>query len=574
MSILLSTIVKGDSSAAPAFTDNRDFKRWQDWYSGVNPNHPIAEIGNVTDSSRMVEGVAKNRMKYTDTFTVPTGVSKVRITVIAGGGGGGRYQGSYYGSSGGGGGGCASGEFTVSAGDVLDITCGTGGPGGYPSGGTMNGINGGTSSVTASSGSGGSAAISVSASGGTGGNHSNGSNTPAGSGSISGSSLVAGTNRTYGGGNGGSGSVQAIGWGPEGYSAGGGGAAGTPMDTGGTGGDGNGHYGYSWCSGGGGGAGASSNGDGGHGSGSRTASAYYSWAGGGGGTLRASDGHGSNGIDNTSNPPETSCRGGHGYWENSKIAGYTRQWTQVQDSSWGVKCDYPIQQGYPTGGSQTGWKEFGRMAGARYGDGENINVGVDEGDPVNSGVTWDAKLSQFGIGTNPSNVVGMVGFKAGKDSTVTGVSSMSAKNFNGVLGRMQGGGGAPGCTKDQSGTGGASAGGPGGTGGGGGGSGGHTTTGQGSNWRYVNATQVWSPVDLAFRPRFDESSSEFEDYTRLSGQGGPGGAFGGGGGSGFYGAAGSGGIGAGGGGCGGHYSGSSYNGSGGDGGPGYVLIEW
>lgn len=574
MSILLSTIVKGsDASAAPAFTDNRDFKRWQDWYAGMHPSHPASEIGNVTQSSRTVEGVAKNRMKYTDTFTVPTGVSKVRITVIGGGGGGGRNSGPYYASSGGGGGGCSSAEYNVSAGDVLDITCGTGGPGGYPSGGTMQGINGGTTSVSASSGSGGTGAISITAYGGTGGNANNGSSSAGGQcPPISGSQLVSGTDRQYDGGTGGPGSAQAIGWGPEGYSAGGGGGAGTPIDKGGGGGTGNGHYGYSWCSGGGGGAGADGDSNGGYGAGSRTASAYYTWAGGGGGTLRSGDGVGTGGKDNDSNPSKTSCRGGHGYWENSKIAGYTRQWTQVQDSSWGIRLDYPIHSGYPQG-SSTGWKEFGHMAGARYGDGENADHGAVASDPVNSGVTWNTKFSQFGIGTNPNNPTGP-GFEAGKDTTVTGVSSMSAKNFNGVLGRMQGGGGAPGCSKDQSGSGGCSAGGPGGCGGGGGGSGGYTTTGQGSSWRYVHATQVWSSVDLAFRPRFDEDHTDFQQYVSQSGQGGPGGAFGGGGGSGFYGAAGSGGIGGGGGGCGGHCSGGSYNGSGGDGGPGYVLIEW
>jgi hypothetical protein len=87
----------------------------------------------------------------TATFTPPTGVTKVYVTVIGGGGGGGATascSGSQISFSGGGNGGSrGSGVVTVTAGVGVTVTVGAGGAGGVPSG--PNGATGGTSSFGA-----------------------------------------------------------------------------------------------------------------------------------------------------------------------------------------------------------------------------------------------------------------------------------------------------------------------------------------------------------------------------------------------------------------------------------------
>lgn len=216
---LLSSFLGSSASA-----DKRLYKNYAAY---VGTNSTIAPTGAVT----------------TTTWTVPAGVSKVRVTCIGGGGAGGtRYGQTYYGGGGGGGGAFAMGEFTVVPGDVLSIAAGAGG---QSTTSYSSQYNGGTTSVTSGS------KISVSASGGTGGYNYQpgaGSSTKA----ISGTGLIAGTDVVANGGAGGTGSTTSYGFGPEPYAAAGGGAAGFVLGNGGNGGEGNGGGGYSTASAGGG----------------------------------------------------------------------------------------------------------------------------------------------------------------------------------------------------------------------------------------------------------------------------------------------------------------------------------
>ena len=70
----------------------------------------------------------KNYQEFTSpgssTFTVPAGVTKVRAIVIGAGGGGGHSPGA---GSGGAGGGFAMGEYTVTPGQNISVTVGSGG---------------------------------------------------------------------------------------------------------------------------------------------------------------------------------------------------------------------------------------------------------------------------------------------------------------------------------------------------------------------------------------------------------------------------------------------------------------
>ena len=93
-----------------------------------------------------------------DTFTIPTGVTKIRVRVV-GAGGGGKNAGT-----GGGGGGYAHGVFNVTPGTPYAITVGTGGTGG------TSPTAGGTSSLGAliSATGGGAGQASAAAVGGTG----------------------------------------------------------------------------------------------------------------------------------------------------------------------------------------------------------------------------------------------------------------------------------------------------------------------------------------------------------------------------------------------------------------------
>lgn len=175
-----------------------------------------------------------------NTFTVPSGVTKLWVEVYgAGGGGAGSNGGSAYGSGGGGGaGGVAMGFLTVTPSQQITVTVGSGGTAGG-SGGTGN-----TSSFSTLSATGGSGGAMGDAGGwgGAGGTGSGGSiNQSGGAGGGGGGTAGAsaggsGGSNTRGGG--GRGSSYAGGGGVAGsvYGGGGGGTAGT--STGGAGGGG------------------------------------------------------------------------------------------------------------------------------------------------------------------------------------------------------------------------------------------------------------------------------------------------------------------------------------------------
>jgi hypothetical protein len=108
------------------------------------------------------------------TFTVPAGVTKIKVTCTGAGGGGAGCQASSssqsFSGSGGGGGGTAIGVYTTTPGTTYTVTVGSGGPGGS---GASAGSDGGGSSFgslcSATGGSGGSKASITSYAGGPGG---------------------------------------------------------------------------------------------------------------------------------------------------------------------------------------------------------------------------------------------------------------------------------------------------------------------------------------------------------------------------------------------------------------------
>ena len=124
-------------------------------------------------------GVFNNIQVFTSsgTFTVPVGVTTVRVTVVGGGGGGGGSSGttSGQGAGGGGAGGAAIGVYAVTSGAAIAVTIGAAGTAGGAGG---NGGGGGTSSfgsfATATGGTGGQASQPVNAAGGASGAGSGG----------------------------------------------------------------------------------------------------------------------------------------------------------------------------------------------------------------------------------------------------------------------------------------------------------------------------------------------------------------------------------------------------------------
>lgn len=101
------------------------------------------------------------------TFTIPTGITKVKVTVIGGGGGGGGCASSTCDASAGGGGAGAGSAIKyltgLTSGNTIAVTIGSGGSGGVGNGGA--GSAGGTSSISSGSQS----ITTVSGSGGGGG---------------------------------------------------------------------------------------------------------------------------------------------------------------------------------------------------------------------------------------------------------------------------------------------------------------------------------------------------------------------------------------------------------------------
>lgn len=92
------------------------------------------------------------------TFTVPTGITAVKVTVIGGGGGGGGYSSgtTIVATAGGGGGGVAVKFITgLTPGGTVSVTVGTGGAGGTSGTGTAGGTSSFGASASATGGAGG-----------------------------------------------------------------------------------------------------------------------------------------------------------------------------------------------------------------------------------------------------------------------------------------------------------------------------------------------------------------------------------------------------------------------------------
>ena len=538
MPIQLSSLIPSGGSVE----DNREFKNWQDWVGNSNDGH-----SNIGQATRVVLGQTVNRRPGgSATFTVPSGVTKIRVTCIGGGGGGGNYGSTYYGGKGGGGGCFASGEYTVSPGDQLSVTVGVGG-GGHKSSGGYGG-NGGTSSVTDNSTGG--SNIAVSAGGGSGGYYQNQGGGGASSHSVSGNSLVSGSTVGGHGGSAGEGSSYAFGFGPEGYGSGGGGAAGSFLGNGGQGGSGH-NGGYTYSAGGGGGIGGS----GGRGYGAEVNSAsnqYQDHAGAGGGSA-------GNGEGSTYNNSSYRARGGNARYDATQTPDFN-------DGTLNARGQMPMRY-------DNAQELKTKSHGARHGDGENSSYELRNAGGSASNTSDETSTSYIQRGAGGSTGLGQYdqfGTASAEGESLAPQTGTKQKSFNGVLGRLWGGGGggAP-CHDDNFGYYNHS-GGDGGSGAGGGGASGATTSWN-SGQRNHSVYACWDWTNLAYRVK---DSAWDTNAFRINGHGGNGGALGGGGGSAAYAPGGAGGIGGGGGGGGGHYSGGSYYGTGGPGGPGYVLIEW
>tara|TARA_X000001036_G_scaffold231174_1_gene216000 strand:+ start:1668 stop:3128 length:1461 start_codon:yes stop_codon:yes gene_type:complete len=281
MAILLSTLMGTGGTDA-----EKDFNKYAVW-AGRNPYYGSGYKYNDSASATGAE-VFTIQNGSAASWSVPTGVSRIRITTIgAGGSGGSRYGANYHGGGGGGGAAFAVAEYSVTAGQTLNILASNS----AQETRNTNQYNGSQSYVQSASDGG--AAINIYAGGGTGG-----SQYTAGSGSSSksagGSAVDTVTKIESNGGNGGSGSTASFGFGPEPYGAGGGGAAGYVVGNGGNGGSTN-TGGYSTFSAGGGAVGGKNGGDANMGASSSSNHQYSSGSGGGTGSA------GANG-DTTNNP--------------------------------------------------------------------------------------------------------------------------------------------------------------------------------------------------------------------------------------------------------------------------------
>lgn len=552
----LKTLIGKDTGggAAPA-PSNLEFKNFQDFFGSLEYGDQFLpddtrDAGNTSGGTGT--GAQSRKVAYNTKidWVVPNGVSKVRVTAVGAGGGGSTKNSSHYHGGGGGqGGGFSSGEYTVTAGQTLEIYVGRGGRA-YSS--NQAGGAGSDSTVQLKSSDGGTGAMSVYAYGGYGG-EMNGSLPPnPRGGTLSGSALEALNQMNYTGGQSGKGSSRSFGFGPEGYGGGGGGSAGSYKGAGYRGGNAENTGGYSWTSGGGGGIG----GRGGNGSSNNSTGQGWWQSGGGGGTR-------SNGDDGQETSNTGSCNGGQGWLDVKLVDGYDSDAEQQEPGSGSRSNNY--HYGFQTTtsgdwGSPDG-KWFYIMKGVRHGDGIHPAPSLSSGGGGGNG--------QATLETSGGSTGGGSSSRPREDQT---------KTYNGILGRLVGGGGA-GVTSDNSNFGHQTY--PGGEGGSGAGGGGAATTtssyryNSSGNWWY---TFKWDVANLAFTLFGDNSSSSVdgrsygENNMRLQGNGGCGGALGGGGGSGNYAVGGMGGIGGGGGGGNNQFSG--YGGYGGHGGPGYVLIEW
>ncbi len=126
------------------------------YYNSGIPAAPIWSLFITTASAS--NGCFTNWQLFTanGTFTVPAGITKIKVCVYGGGAGGGGGSSNHYGGGGGGAGGYAEGTYTVIPGTNYTITIGNAGTGGTPG---NPGSNGGASSfgalISASGGQGG-----------------------------------------------------------------------------------------------------------------------------------------------------------------------------------------------------------------------------------------------------------------------------------------------------------------------------------------------------------------------------------------------------------------------------------
>ena len=551
---LKTLIGKDTSGGGGAATSNLEFKNFQDFFGSLEYGDSYLpddtrDAGNTSGGTGT--GAQSRKIAYNTKvdWVVPSGVSKVRVTAIGAGGGGSTRNSSHYQGGGGGqGGGFSSGEYTVTAGQTLEIYVGRGGRA-YSS--NQGGGAGSDSTVQLKSSDGGTGAMNVYAYGGYGGEMNGGLPPNPRGGTLSGSALAANNQLNYTGGQSGKGSNRSFGFGPEGYGGGGGGSAGSYKGNGYRGGNAVNSAGYSWTSGGGGGIG----GRGGDAS-SDNSTGHGWWQSGAGGGTR------SDGGDGTQTSNNGGCNGGQGWLDVKLVDGYDTDAEQQEPGSGSRNNNYHYGFQTTVSGdwSSPDGKWFYVMKGVRHGDGIHPAPSLD---------------SSGGGGGNRQSTLESSGGSAGSSSRpIEG----QAKTYNGILGRLVGGGGA-GVTSDNSNFGHNTY--PGGEGGSGAGGGGAATTtsnnryNSSGNWWY---TFKWDVANLAFTLFGDNASSSVngrsygENNMRMQGNGGCGGALGGGGGSGNYAVGGMGGIGGGGGGGNNQFSG--YGGYGGHGGPGYVLIEW
>jgi len=189
--------------------------------SGTWPNQTINASGSGGSS-----GAAATVFTTTGTFTIPTGVTEVKVTVVGGGGGGGGGTTgacvTYNGIGGGGGGAAVKWLTGLTPGSTIAVTVGTGGAGGSGGAGATgitSSVASGTqtiSTVSATGGVGGSGTGGITALGGTGaagdlniggdaGNVYTGGTSIVGGGGSCGVSGTGTAGRLYGGGGGGSG---------------------------------------------------------------------------------------------------------------------------------------------------------------------------------------------------------------------------------------------------------------------------------------------------------------------------------------------------------------------------------
>ena len=108
---------------------------------------PAISGASLTGISAGLPGPRAEVFTSSGTFTVPSGVTACKVTVVGGGGGGGgAYQADRAGCGGGGGGTAIEWITGLTAGDTVSVTIGAGGTGGGTTAGSQDGNSGGTSS--------------------------------------------------------------------------------------------------------------------------------------------------------------------------------------------------------------------------------------------------------------------------------------------------------------------------------------------------------------------------------------------------------------------------------------------